>query len=249
MGEHAVNKLFACLVASVASISGAAVAADLPVKAPPYRAPLAYDWTGFYIGAHAGGGWADKHWFDATGPTLDEGAHTASGWLAGGQLGYNRQIGAWVFGLEVQASAADLDGSAVSNVFPTDRIRSRVDALGTFAGRIGYAADRALLYVKGGGAWAHDKFSITDIPTGITYAHFDQTRLGWMLGGGVEYAVVGNWSAKVEYNYMDLGTERSSNVLCNPNFGCVGPGGSFNEDVAQRMHVVKAGINYRFGAP
>ena len=242
------KKFLVCGCVLVASLVSAS-AADLPFKAPVRAVPVAYDWTGFYIGVHVGGGWADKHWFDTTTLTLDEGSHTVSGWLAGGQIGYNRQIGAWVFGIEVQASAADLTGSAVSNVFPTDRIASRVDALGTFAARIGYAWDRALLYVKGGGAWAHDKFSITDIPTGITYARFDQTHLGWMLGLGFEYGITRNWSAKVEYNYMDLGTERSINVICNPNFGCIGPGGSFNEDVAQRIQLVKFGVNYRFGAP
>ena len=129
--------------------------------------------------------------------------------------------------------------SAVSNVFPTDRIRSRVDALGTFAGRLGYAMDRSLLYVKGGGAWAHDKFSITDIPTGITYARFDQTRWGWMIGAGLEHGITVNWSAKIEYNFMDLGTERSTNVVCSPNFGCVGPGGSFAFALACKLEALR----------
>jgi outer membrane immunogenic protein len=124
-----------------------------------------------------------------------------------------------------------------------------VDSLGTVALRLGYAVDRILFYAKGGGAWAHDRFSITDIPSGITYARFDQSRWGWMAGGGVEYGVTSNWSMKVEYNYMDLGTERTNNIVCGPNFGCTGPGGTFNQDVRQRIQVVKGGINYRFGGP
>ena len=68
-----------------------------------------------------------------------------------------------------------------------------------------------------------------------------------MVGAGVEYAFTQNWSAKIEYNYMDFGTVRSSNVVCSPNlFGCVGPGGTFNEDVKQTVQIVKGGINYRF---
>jgi outer membrane immunogenic protein len=67
-------------------------------------------------------------------------------------------------------------------------------------------------------------------------------------GGGFEFGITANWSAKVEYNYMDLGTVQSVNVACSPNINC-GPTAAFNEDVTQRLHVVKAGINYRFGGP
>jgi outer membrane immunogenic protein len=242
------------VLAAVFAMSGvaSASAADLParpiLKAPP-QVP-AYSWVGFYAGVHVGGGWADKHWVDTTLAPLDEGSHTARGWLAGGQVGYNMQAGAWVYGIEIQASAADLRGNRQSPVFPTDDDRSRVDALGTIAARLGYAWDRSLLYAKAGVAWAHDRFSIRDIPTNFVYANFDQVRWGWMVGAGLEYALMQNWSAKIEYNYMDLGTGRSTNVLCIPNnFGCVGPGGSFNEDVTQRVHVVKGGLNYRFGGP
>lgn len=239
------------VVGSVIGLAGHAGAADLPARAPIYQPPpvFLYNWSGFYIGAHAGGGWGRKHWVDTTFAPLDEGSHDVSGALAGGQIGFNFQAGAWVFGLEGQASWADLTGEHVSLAFPTDRDRTRVDALGTVAGRVGYAFDRVLLYGKGGVAWAHDKFSITDIPSGITYANFVQTRWGWMAGAGLEYGLTANWSAKIEYNYMDLGTVRATNVICSPNFGCGGPGGSFNEDVSQQLHVVKVGINYRFGGP
>lgn len=234
----------------LAALADLAAAADLPIKAPVYKAPpvvAVYNWTGFYIGAHAGGGWGRKHWVDTTLAPLDEGSHDVSGALAGGQIGYNVQIGAWVLGAEAQASWADLTGDHVSLAFPTDRDRTRVDALGTVAARLGYAFDRVLVYAKGGVAWAHDKFSVTDIPTGITYAHFDQTRWGWMAGAGLEYGITANWSAKIEYNYMDLGTKRSTNIICSSTIFC--GLGSFNEDVTQHLHVVKAGINYRFAEP
>lgn len=225
-----------------------ASAADMPVKAPVFQI-AAYNWTGWYVGAHGGGGWSFKGWTDVTAAPLDEGSHNASGGLAGGQIGYNWQSGPVVIGVEAQASWANLNSSHVSLAFPTDSDRTRVDALGTFAVRLGYAWDRLLFYAKGGGAWAHDKFSITDIPSGITYANFTQTRWGWMVGAGVEHGITGNWSAKLEYNYMDFGSARSDNVVCSPNFGCTGPGGSFNESVVQRIQLLKAGINYRFGGP
>jgi outer membrane immunogenic protein len=225
-------------------------AADLP-RAPAYRAPEpVWTWTGFYIGAHAGAGWGTKHWYAAQPPFqgIDQGSHHVRGLLGGGQIGYNLQTGNWVFGIEVDASAADLNGSGADNFFklvgPLNVVsiidRSHVDAVGTVAGRFGYAVDRVLGYVKGGGAWARDKYSVSTILTPDTpFATASETRWGWMGGIGLEYAFAPSWSVKFEYDYLDLGKKQST--LTGPNFV------PFTEDIKQTMSLFKFGINYRFG--
>ncbi len=234
--------------------AGAALAsaADLPA-APAMKAPspvaAAYDWSGFYIGAHLAGGSGIKRWTDTTTTPLDEGTTDISGVIAGGQVGYNVQTGRFLFGIEAQGSWTNVHGDMVSIAFPANRDASRIDSIATITARIGYTWDNILLYVKGGGAFARDKFSITDIPSGVNYANFTQHRWGIVAGGGIEYGFTRHVSTFIEFNYLDFGTVRSTNVLCVPNaFGCVGPGGSFNKDIYQHVEVLKGGINFRFGS-
>src|SRR5215813_5584531 len=140
----------------------------MPLKtqsAPDCCAP--YNWTGFYIGAHLGAGWARTEWKDA-------GTDNAIGVLGGFQGGFNFQVTPWlVLGIEGQYSFAGLKGDhEVSNslnlgldansVFIRDfhgRLFTKVDSVATLAGRVGIAAgDRTLFFAKGGAAWARDKF-------------------------------------------------------------------------------------------
>ena len=128
-----------------------------------------------------------------------------SGGLAGGQIGANYQAGSWVFGVEADASWADLTGNtacATGIVAVAANCRAKVDALGTFAGRLGFALDRVLLYGKGGAAFANDKYELNSIAA----YQSNETRWGWMVGAGIEYSFTDNWSAKIEYNYLDFGT-------------------------------------------
>jgi outer membrane immunogenic protein len=245
------KKLTFVLAASTALISAPALAADLrmPVKAPAAYAPAPYfNWSGCYIGVHGGGGWGDKRVID---PVLgvDFARHDISGGLAGGQVGCDFQSGAFVFGIEGSGSWADLSGDSLDLVGVGLRARSQVDFLGTVTGRIGYAFDRTLLYVKGGGAVADDRYRATcvdlvgacfgtGLAVGDTFARADETRWGWLVGAGIEWAFTPNWSAKIEYNYMDFGRERVT-------FSTV-PAGTAAFDIDQQVHVVKAGINYRF---
>jgi outer membrane immunogenic protein len=233
-----------CLGATALAVAGAssASAADLAVKAPVMKAPpvvvAAYNWTGFYIGAHVGGAWGNKDWVALdVGPL---GSHDVDGFLGGGQVGFNWQAPGsnWVLGAEADFSWADLDGSFVDTIFDGNNA-TKVKWLGTVTGRLGYAWDRALLYVKGGGAWVRDEFTISD-NTGF-FAQTSNTKWGWTVGVGLEYGFTPNWSAKIEYNYLDFGNER---LAFFPNFG-----GPFDRDVDQQIHVVKGGINYRFGGP
>jgi outer membrane immunogenic protein len=161
--------------------------------------------------------------------------HHVSGFIAGGQIGFNWQVANWVLGIEGQASWSNADGE---HEFSPFALRTEVEWLSTVAGRLGYAFDRVLVYAKGGAAFVHDKHRATFIeltPSGFPSFSGDKTRSGWIVGGGVEVAVGGNWSVKAEYNYMDFGKERVT----------LGP---LIFDIDQQIQVVKFGVNYRFGA-
>jgi outer membrane immunogenic protein len=215
----------------------AASAADLRAR-PAYKAePVAYvpyyNWTGFYIGAHIGGAWADKQWTDPAGPPFNMGSHSADGLIGGAQIGFNWQTGPWVLGIEGQFSWADLKGSNADLIFAGFTNTTKVDFLGSIAGRVGYAWNNWLLYLKVGGAWAHDDYRATN---GVVTQTASDTRWGWMIGTGLEYGLTPNWSVKLEYNYMDFGTDR---IVLTP--------GPFSVDVDQHIHLFKVGVNYRFG--
>jgi outer membrane immunogenic protein len=243
-------KRFLLATTAAVALAAPAQAADMPVKAPPIMpVTTVFSWTGLYIGAHAGGVWFNKDWTarDVTGP-VPEGRHTASSWLAGGQVGFNYQVNQWVLGLEAQFSATRLDGSHVSPnvIFVVNH--SRTDFIGTIAGRVGMAWDRTLLYVKGGGSWARDKFFNELVPPFVTplaeARTANVTRWGWMVGVGGEYAFTGNWSVKLEYDYLDFG-RRTHTFQPTPACTCT----AFDYEIRQNIHLVKVGINYRFGGP
>lgn len=223
-------------VLSLAAGAQSALAADLPVKARP-AAVVAYSWTGIYGGVHVGYGWGDKDYFDPI-AGASAGSHQADGWLGGVQLGANYQVGAWVFGIEGQFSWTDINGSHANPLDLADILGTRVPWLATAAGRLGYAADRTLFYVKGGGAWARDHYSTID--AGALEAFAKHTRGGWMVGAGIEHAFAGPWSAKIEYNYLDLGTRTID--LLDPATGAV----ASTFDIRQQIHTVTVGLNYRF---
>jgi outer membrane immunogenic protein len=238
--------------------SATVLAADMatPVfKAPPLPAPALYRWTGFYGGVHGGGAWSDKDWFYPCSATnlpqppcnRAQGGHSGESWLAGGQVGFNYQVGQWVWGIEAEFSATRINGDNLDIMFPIDALHSRTDSIGTVAPRLGLAWDRALIYAKGGATWVHDDYSLSIVQSALTTVTADATRWGWMVGLGVEYAVAQNWSAKVEYNYLGFGTER---VLLTSN-GAIPGQLPFDEDIRQRIQVVKVGLNYKFdwGAP
>jgi outer membrane immunogenic protein len=224
------------LLAAVASfgMAQAASAADLPAR-PVYKAPVmapAFSWTGFYLGPHIGGAWSTSDWsFPGFGT---EASIDSSGFIYGGQVGWNYQFSnRIVIGIEGDFTGTTLDDS-VTGCFATAgaTCTSKVDWTALLTGRLGYAFDRSLLYVKGGGAWAKFKYETTDPVLGFDSA--SETRSGWTIGGGWEYAFLPNWSAKVEYNFLDFGDD-------NVNFA------TFNENIKNEIHQVKVGLNYRFG--
>lgn len=209
---------------AIAATAGPVMAADLPVrptvKAPVY-VPQAYNWSGFYLGINGGYGFGTSSWTDTNSFKLNGG-------LVGGTAGYNWQVGQAVFGLEGDGDWSGIKGSTTTGC-PAG-CETRNDWLATFRGRLGYAADRFLPYVTGGLAVGDIKATTPGFP-GI-----DTTRTGWTVGGGVEFAIAGPWTAKVEYLYVDLGS-------ANCGFSC----GAFTPDnVDLKTNIVRGAINYKF---
>ncbi|MDB5616453.1 outer membrane beta-barrel protein [Tardiphaga sp.] len=236
--------LLATVAFAALGTATSAFAADLAprpyTKAPPMMVAV-YDWTGFYIGANGGYASARKNW-NYLGPLApgDEGSHDADGGVFGGQIGYNWQSASWVFGLEAQGDWADLTGSNVSNRFPLFTNRSKVDALGLFTGRVGYAWNNTMLYVKGGAAVANDKYNYFPTATGVTTNSASETRWGATVGVGLEYGFTPNWSFGVEYDHIFMGRR---DIAFTP-----GPAPVI-DSIRQDVDMITARINYRWGGP
>ncbi len=253
------SKLIALLggVISLGAV-GAASAADMPAKARPIPVPVpVFTWTGCFVGGHVGGLWADKRWNVAPGdPSIGVagiavgtpfGSHTADSWLGGVQGGCDYQFAGsnWVIGFQGDYAWSDATGGsidAVNNAFfaaTAWRDESRVEALASITGRVGYAWDRFLGYVRGGYAWERDRYRIIN-PANVVSATAGETRGGWTVGIGGEYAFTNNISAFLEYNYYDFGTRRNTFLTSNATVFDVA-------DIRETKGVVKAGINFRWG--
>lgn len=237
--------------ASTFVLTQIAFAADMSVKAPVYKAPVVtplYNWTGFYAGLNLGGSWGrqDNSLITLGGVNLLSNKDHLNGVIGGGQIGYNYQLNQWVFGLEAdfQGSGQRDDGNFFipggAGAVPSTAIayNNRLDWFGTVRGRIGYAIDRWLPYVTGGWAYGHGRFSgTTTVGTTTTSFSADQDYTGgWTIGGGVEWAFLNNWSAKIEYLYIDFGNGPTVPVSATQNI------------VSGRMtdNIIRAGINYKF---
>lgn len=203
--------------------AGAATAADLPARKGPVMAPVyapVFTWTGFYVGGNAGYGWGNVN-AGNTFATRTVTIGDTDGFVGGGQIGYNYQMGQFVLGLEADIQGADLKTG--SNVFG-DSVST--DYYGTVRARVGVAFDRILPYVTGG--WAYGNVKTTIGGVGST----DKTHTGgYVLGAGIEYAFTNNLVGGVEYQYVDLGEK---NVF---NSGI---------KVGHDFSVVRARLSYKF---
>jgi outer membrane immunogenic protein len=260
------------LLASTATVAAfgfvaPAVAADLPVKAPPLAGVVAYNWSGCYVGGNAGWiGGADSmtEYLYPTRPTTVPQSDVSrnsyslhgSGVTGGGQVGCNIQMpgSAFVFGLDADISGSSLTESA-SAIYGTralgggttqnphtETVSNQLDWYSTVRGRVGVTRDRWLAYVTGGlavgGVHPTTNYLVTDTNFLFSFSG-RQTRVGWTAGGGLEYAFANNWSAKVEYLYLDFGSfSYADNTFGFPTVGT---------DVRARDHVVRVGLNYKFG--
>jgi outer membrane immunogenic protein len=212
-------------VLAMVGLIGSAHAADLPrqmaTKAPIYAVPI-YNWTGLYVGINGGGAFGRSRW-DSTG------GFDTSGGMVGGTVGYNWQFGTWVLGIEGDIDWADIKGSKGTALCPGG-CSTENTWLGTARGRLGYAFDRWMPYITGGAAFG----DLTANNPGFPGA--SNTQVGWAAGAGVEFAIAGNWTAKVEYLHYDLGSFNCG-VSCN---------GFASDNVKFNADAVRGGINFRF---
>jgi len=225
---------------SLAMVAGAS-AADLPVytKAPAY-AP-AWSWTGCYLGGQVGYAWGrdfDSEVRTTTGLPSNftpASAATPTGFKGGGYMGCNYQAGAFVFGVEGDGEWANLEGSTTftNSGVPADFYETRIDSQASIRGRIGYAVDRALLYVTGGVAFAH----VNEHDVVTLFTDNSTTRSGWTVGGGIDYAFTGNWIGRIEYRYADFGTFSYVPTVFP----------AFTENHNLTENVIRLGLAYKFG--
>jgi outer membrane immunogenic protein len=236
--------LLAVLVAA-----GPAMAADMPIKAPPVAPVTAptYNWAGFYVGGNVGYSWGNQ----STAPVAVPGGTVSStasinGVIGGGQIGYNWQLNKVVLGLEADIQGSGQKGNVNTNfllggVPTTGQASQNLDYFGTVRGRVGYAWDRSLVYFTGGWAYGNESFrgiSAAIAPTDIFVAPRTITD-GWTVGGGLEWAFMDRWSAKIEYLYVDFGQDSRAQVIITAH-GIT----ATTSDLTSNM--VRVGLNYKF---
>ena len=201
----------------------AADLAPLRYKAPLYEGPVYANWTGFYLGLNGGYVWGSSQWSGGAGSFKV----SPDGWLMGGTLGYNLQTGVWVWGIEGDIDYANLKGTDTA-VCGGCEIKDTW--FGTLRGRLGYSLNNWLPFVTGG-------LAAGDVHASTPGGAVSRTKTGWTVGGGLEYAFLGHWSAKAEYLYADLGSSTCDYTTC------ILPSDASADFTA---NIVRAGINYRF---
>jgi outer membrane immunogenic protein len=265
---HAPKKIRASAIAvHLAMVSSSAPPADLPRAPIQQLAPIApaWSWTGFYIGINGGGGIGTDSNSDVLFPALpnppsapSDGRRALPGGLVGGQIGYNWQLNPnWLFGVEADGqwtsqrvasnvAAQNVNGVGNSVSYTDDE---RIRSMATARGRFGWIRDSFLWYVTGGGAWADVKNDYTLISTfpamtfpSPTVASFSTTKSGWTIGGGVETHLGGNWTAKLEYLFVDFGSlhHTFTSLPAPPTFAL------FDATHGVQDHIIRAGVNYKF---
>jgi len=221
--------------------SSAAFASDVLVSSAPPPAPtftyIWYNWNGVYIGGNLGGAWASGTLTD----NLSGASFTGdtSGFVGGGQIGYNWQVAPQI----VLGAEGMFDGTSISkssnavNIFNGDLLQgsARTNSVSTIAARFGYAADRWLYYGKAGGGWVRNSATVTDLTTGASVSS-SATNNGWLLGAGIEYGIIPNWTVKLEYDYLGLRSWTRSSLLF------VGD----TVTLSRQINMFTVGTNYKF---
>jgi outer membrane immunogenic protein len=263
------------------SAFAADLAPRMYAKAPPPMVTL-YDWTGFYVGGNVGYSWGrssdTSSLTNGAGTLLYTSADKSNlnGVVGGGQAGYNWQMQKWLWGLEADIQGTGEKGSRYF-VCPTGvctplttvagffagppplalgvavplLLTQKIDWFGTVRGRIGVLVDpKVLLYATGGLAYGEVKSS--EIIGGFTGFSNTTTKAGYTVGAGIEGAIGGGWTAKLEYLYVDLGRASGSFLTTIPAFGAgIVPSGTLTSSYSSRVtdNVLRVGVNYRFGGP
>ncbi len=248
--------------ALVALGSASALAADLPPRGydkAPAMAAAATNWSGLYIGGNLGYGWGNGNTaFSFSHVSVDSTALDikSKGAIGGAQIGYNWQMGAIVAGLEADIQGSGIESSRRSPFFNTEvnafipgnflSTEQKLSWLGTVRGRLGAAVTPdLLLYTTGGLAYGHvDASANTFFNSDLQFpASVSKTKAGWTVGAGAEWMFARNWSAKLEYLYVDIGSESASaiqtDVPADPLF-------KVRYTWHTQENIVRAGVNYHF---
>lgn len=208
------------------------MAADV-VDGVAYEAPVAFDWTGGYIGVQAGYGWShvDQPYGGVGGPIVsDQDDADGNGILGGVHIGYNFQSDSFVYGVEADLEASNIDGDDGGSGGDVNGFE--IDWMGSVRARLGYAMDRTLFYATGGYAFMRGTAYNADVsPREEDSATFH----GWTLGAGVEYAFTDHVTARLEYRYADFGSRRISL-----------PASGYDEEIDPSIHAVRIGFSYKF---
>jgi len=217
-------------------------AADMAVKAPPpVVAPVpAYNWTSCYIGGYGGGLWAHKDWNDVTpgGPNGDSGSHSVDGGLGGFQGGCDYQAYSnIVLGLGGNFGFTNAKGSNVNQLVPGVLDQTQINSLAAVTARLGVAMDRMLAYVKGGAAWERDHYALQIIATGQDFSTANETRGGYTVGLGLEYAFSNCVTGFAEYDYYGFGTR----TITFPSVA------TDDFAISERKNIFVGGLNFRYG--
>lgn len=244
------KKQFYSLLVLLAA-SGHSLAAD--VAEPVAPAGALHDWSGAYVGV--AGGWAhgrtkatdvDGEEYGSPGTSL---SMTDNGFIGGVSAGYNFQRGAWVFGPELELGWAGVDKTHIDPNDDEDGVFTQYGFYGTATGRLGYAANRTLVYGKAGLAFAQIKSAGGEFDgrgeensggywgfDGDEAGFGDKLRLGWTIGAGIEHALSQTWSVKAEYMFADFGSSSYENLDDDDS--------TFR--FKDQLHSLKLGVNYRF---
>jgi outer membrane immunogenic protein len=236
--------------ASIAALilASGAQAADLsrpPVYKAPVAPPPAWTWTGFYVGGTLGG--VSSHNSIANDPatsflwlTPSPVSVSGSGVIGGLEAGYNWQISQVVLGIEGDVSWSSLKATVTGVTNPsalTDTFSSRLNALGTIRGRLGWAFDRALVYATGGVAFASLKDQLADPVTVLGFTSSPgSSETGWTAGGGIEYAFTDHWTAKAEYLHVGFSQRTATDNIA----------AGYVFDYKDKLDIGRVGINYKF---
>jgi outer membrane immunogenic protein len=238
----------------IAAAAGSALAPGV-ADAQSNRASPVYSWTGFYVGAHLGGAWQDNR---TTGTYVDgltlfpfTNDTSSTGFIGGGQIGYNWQTGVAVFGIEADWSSLSSSGTKSQNPNPpfdiTVTSRNEIEWLGTIRGRAGaLVTNNTLLYATGGFAFGRVNNFHSEI-AGPAFGNLSAswqeqtTRHGYVVGGGIEHMFAPNWTARLEGLFVDLGSETVSSTAGST---CVV--GCFPATFTNQATIARAAINFRF---
>lgn len=224
-------KRSAIVIPALLTLTASAGAADLGWNTPPaatsplYSSSSVVDWNGFYAGVNGGYLWGNT----TTSPAIVNTNNNSSGWTAGGQAGFNMDMGGFVVGAEADLQWANLAYSEPANVPGT--FEAKLDMFGTARARAGGTFGQVMPYVTLGAAFGRGTAQIVN--GGVTTAQ-SATHFGWTAGLGIEAKATDNLSVKAEYLYVDLGSQSYTGL----------PGGA--RDIGHKFSVIRAGVNYAF---